>query len=57
METRAKKISGGYLLNGSKMWITNSPIADLAIVWAKDDSEKIRGFIVERGTKVNLNFF
>ena len=50
MITRAEKTDGGYLLNGAKMWITNSPIADLAVVWAKLDG-KIRGFIVERGTK------
>ena len=49
MITRAEKTADGYLLNGSKMWITNSPIADLAVVWAKLDGE-IRGFIVERGT-------
>ncbi|MBT4617199.1 MAG: acyl-CoA dehydrogenase [Gammaproteobacteria bacterium] len=49
MITRAEKPSDGYLLNGAKMWITNSPIADLAVVWAKLDGE-IRGFIVERGT-------
>jgi len=48
MITRAEKTSGGYLLNGAKMWITNSPIADLAVVWAKLDGE-IRGFIAERG--------
>jgi len=50
MRTKAEKIEGGYKLNGSKMWITNSPIADLAVVWAKLDGD-IRGFIVERGTK------
>jgi len=50
MITRAEKTAGGYLLNGAKMWITNSPIADLAVVWAKLDG-KIRGFIVERGMK------
>ena len=50
MITRAEKTSDGYLLNGAKMWITNSPIADLAVVWAKLDGE-IRGFIVERGTE------
>lgn len=49
MITRSEKTSDGYLLNGAKMWITNSPIADLAVVWAKLDGE-IRGFIVERGT-------
>ena len=50
MVTRAEKVSGGYALNGAKMWITNSPIADIAVVWAKLDGV-IRGFIVERGTK------
>ena len=50
MRTKADKVQGGFRLNGSKMWITNSPIADLAVVWAKLDGE-IRGFIVERGTK------
>jgi len=50
MVTRAEKVAGGYKLNGAKMWISNAPIADLAIVWAKLDG-KIRGFIVERGTK------
>ncbi len=49
MRTKAEKVQGGYVLNGAKMWITNSPIADLAVVWAKLDGE-IRGFIVERGT-------
>ncbi|HVG51802.1 MAG TPA: acyl-CoA dehydrogenase [Xanthobacteraceae bacterium] len=50
MVTRAEKVAGGYKLNGAKMWITNSPIADIAVVWAKLD-DKIRGFIVERGAK------
>src|SRR5688572_14811103 len=50
MVTRADKVSGGYKLNGTKMWISNAPIADLCIVWAKLDG-KIRGFIVERDTK------
>jgi glutaryl-CoA dehydrogenase len=50
MKTKAVKVAGGYELNGAKMWITNSPIADVAIVWAKLD-DVIRGFIVERGTK------
>jgi len=49
MRTRADRVDGGYRLNGSKMWITNSPIADLAVVWAKLDGV-IRGFIVEAGT-------
>lgn len=53
MKTRATKVDGGYLLSGAKMWITNSPIADLAVVWAKSDAHdnKIKGFVVERGTK------
>ena len=52
MNTRAKKVDGGYLLTGQKMWITNSPIADIAVVWAKSEAHEgtIRGFIVERGT-------
>jgi glutaryl-CoA dehydrogenase len=48
MRTRAERVDGGYRLNGAKYWITNSPIADLAVVWAKLDGE-IRGFLVERG--------
>jgi len=48
MRTTAKKVDGGYILNGSKMWITNSPVSDIAVVWAKLDG-KIRGFILERG--------
>jgi glutaryl-CoA dehydrogenase len=50
MVTRAEKVSGGYSLTGAKTWITNAPVADIAVVWAKLDG-KIRGFIVERGTK------
>ncbi len=49
MRSRAKTVDGGYLLNGSKTWITNSPIADVLVVWAKDDAGEIRGFILERG--------
>ncbi len=49
MRTRARSVDGGYVLNGSKTWITNSPIADVAVVWAKDDAGDIRGFLVERG--------
>ena len=49
MRTRAKKVDGGFLLNGSKTWISNSPIADVCLVWAKDDAGDIRGFLVERG--------
>ena len=48
MITRARKVSGGYSLSGSKMWITNSPIADVFIVWAKTDNDVIRGFILEK---------
>lgn len=51
MRTRARKIDGGYVLNGSKMWITNSPIADVFVVWAKDDAGEIRGFVLEKGMK------
>ncbi|MDR3521290.1 MAG: acyl-CoA dehydrogenase [Acidocella sp.] len=51
MRTRAKAVDGGYVLNGSKTWISNSPIADVMVVWAKDDAGDIRGFIVERGMK------
>ena len=50
METRAKKVDGGFILQGNKMWITNSPIADVFVVWAKLDGE-IRGFILEKGMK------
>ncbi|MCX7210367.1 MAG: acyl-CoA dehydrogenase [Burkholderiales bacterium] len=49
MVTRAKKVDGGYSLTGSKMWITNSPLADVFVVWAKDDAGAIRGFILEKG--------
>ncbi|MGB5093598.1 MAG: acyl-CoA dehydrogenase [Parvibaculum sp.] len=51
MVTRARKVDGGFILNGAKMWITNSPIADLAVVWAKTEDDVIRGFVVERGFK------
>ncbi|HBA33092.1 MAG TPA: acyl-CoA dehydrogenase [Gammaproteobacteria bacterium] len=51
MKTRAKTVDGGYLINGAKMWITNAPIADVFIIWAKDDSDVIRGFILEKGMK------
>ena len=49
MVTRAKKVDGGFILNGAKMWITNSPISDLAVVWAKTEDDVIRCFVVERG--------
>jgi glutaryl-CoA dehydrogenase len=51
MATRARKVDGGHRLTGSKMWITNSPIADVFVVWAKDDEGSIRGFVLERGWK------
>ncbi len=51
MVTRAKKVDGGFILNGAKMWITNSPISDLAVVWAKTEDDVIRGFVVERAFK------
>jgi glutaryl-CoA dehydrogenase len=51
MITRAKKVPGGFSLTGSKMWISNSPIADVFVVWAKNDADQIRGFILEKGTK------
>ncbi len=51
MRARAKQADGGYLLTGNKMWITNSPIADVFVVWAKDDAGDIRGFILEKGMK------
>ena len=49
MRTRARAVEDGYVLNGSKTWISNAPIADLFLVWAKDDAGDIRGFLVERG--------
>jgi glutaryl-CoA dehydrogenase len=51
MTTRARKVAGGYVLKGAKMWITNSPIADVFVVWAKDDDGVIRGFVLEKGMK------
>ncbi|MDO8713147.1 MAG: acyl-CoA dehydrogenase [Polynucleobacter sp.] len=51
MITRAKKVPGGFSLSGSKMWISNSPIADVFVVWAKNDEGLIRGFILEKGMK------
>ncbi len=49
MRTRARRAEGGYVLNGTKTWITNAPIADLFLVWAKDDAGEIRGFLLEKG--------
>jgi glutaryl-CoA dehydrogenase len=53
MRTRARKVDGGYVLSGAKMWITNSPIADLFVVWAKSEAHdgKIKGFVLEKGMK------
>ncbi len=51
MITRAKSVAGGYRLSGTKMWITNSPIADVFVVWAKDDAGAIRGFVLDKGAK------
>jgi len=51
MKTRARKVDGGYSLSGAKQWITNSPIADVFVVWAKDDVGEIRGFVLEKGMK------
>lgn len=53
MKTTAKKTAGGYVLNGSKMWISNAPIADVFVVWAKSEAHggKIRGFVLDKGTK------
>src|SRR6202795_4395566 len=51
MVTRARSVAGGYSLSGAKMWISNSPIADVFVVWAKDDQGVIRGFILEKGMK------
>ena len=51
MITRAKSVDGGFLLTGAKMWISNSPFADVFVVWAKNDAGRIRGFILEKGMK------
>src|SRR5690349_22100140 len=51
MITRARAVDGGYKLSGAKLWISNAPIADVFIVWAKDDGGAIRGFILEKGAK------
>jgi glutaryl-CoA dehydrogenase len=51
MQTRARSVDGGYVMTGSKIWITHAPIADVFVVWAKDDAGKIRGFILEKGMK------
>jgi glutaryl-CoA dehydrogenase len=51
MITRARKAQGGFVLNGAKMWITNAPLADVFLVWAKDDHDVIRGYLLEKGMK------
>jgi glutaryl-CoA dehydrogenase len=51
MKTKSKKVDGGFILNGSKTWITNSPIADVLIIWAKDENGILRGYILERASK------
>ncbi|MEW6561477.1 MAG: acyl-CoA dehydrogenase [Pseudomonadota bacterium] len=51
MSTRARAVPGGYALTGRKMWISNSPIADVFVVWAKDDAGEIRGFVLDKGSK------
>ena len=51
METRAKKVDGGYRLNGTKQWITNSPLAHVALVWAKNEEGQVGGYLLERGSE------
>lgn len=51
METRAKKVDNYYVLNGQKTWITHASIADVFVVWGKDETGKLRGFILEKGMK------
>ncbi|WP_029009904.1 acyl-CoA dehydrogenase [Azospirillum halopraeferens] len=51
MKTRARKSADGWVISGAKMWITNSPIADVFVVWARDDAGEIRGFVLEKGMK------
>ena len=51
MKTRARRVPDGWVLTGTKTWITNSPIADVLVVWAKDDEGKVRGFVLEKGMK------
>lgn len=51
MATRARKVRGGYFLTGTKTWISNSPFADIFLVWAKNDDGKVRGFLLDKGAK------
>ena len=55
MQTKAKRIKGGYILSGSKNWISNSPIADLFLIWAKDEDNIIRGFVLEKKESKNIS--
>ena len=48
MKSRAKKVDGGFVLNGSKMWISHAPVADLLLIWAKDEAGDVRGYLIER---------
>ncbi|HEY7992423.1 MAG TPA: acyl-CoA dehydrogenase [Stellaceae bacterium] len=54
MKSRAKKVDGGFVLNGSKMWISHAPVADLLLIWAKDESGDVRGFLIERQSAKGL---
>ena len=51
MKTRARKVEGGYVLDGTKTWISNAPVADVFVVWAKNEADEIRGFVLEKGMK------
>jgi glutaryl-CoA dehydrogenase len=51
MKTRARKVDGGYVLDGTKTWISNAPVADVFVVWAKNEADEIRGFVLEKGMK------
>lgn len=51
LETRARKVGDSYILNGNKTWITNSPVSDVFIIWARDDENVMRGFLLEKGMK------
>ncbi len=51
MKTRARKVDGGYLLDGTKTWISNAPVADVFVIWAKNEADEIRGFVLEKGMK------
>ena len=53
MQTRAKKVDGGYKLTGTKQWITNSPLAQVALVWAKNGEGEVGGYLLERGAEAS----